>query len=51
VPGQGQQDGTEAGQGKGQNENPAHRPDTPDSRRGCPVRTARQPAGLQDAVP
>jgi hypothetical protein len=51
VPRQGQDDGNEAAQGEGQDENPAHRPATGDSCRGGTVRTACQTASLQHAVP
>ena len=51
VPRQGQDDGDDAAQGEGQNENPAHRPAAGDSRRGGTVSTACQPASPQDAVP
>ena len=50
VPRQGQDEGGDATQGEGQDENPAHRPAAGDSRRGA-VSTACQPASLQDAVP
>jgi hypothetical protein len=51
VPGPGQRDGAEAGQGDSENENAAERPGVRDSRRGNAVSTSRRPPAAHLPAP